>query len=51
MLIFGFSFPWVLAGIKKDTMRLYLIDITLYYIFILLSLQYHKLYINTHLSV
>ena len=31
MLIFGFSSVWVLAGIKKDTMKLYLIDMTLYY--------------------
>ena len=26
---FGFSFLWVIARIKKDTMQLYLIDITL----------------------
>ena len=51
MLIFGFSFLQVLAGIKKDTMWLYLIDITLYNNYISLLLQYHKLYINTHLSV
>ena len=31
MLVFGFSFLQVLAGIKKDTMQLYVIDITLYY--------------------
>ena len=51
MLIFGFSFVWVLARIKKDTMQLYLINITLYYNYISLLIQYHKLYINTHLSV
>ena len=31
MLIFRFSSLQVLAGIKKDTMQLYLIDMTLYY--------------------
>ena len=50
-LIFGFSFLWVLAGIKKDTMQMYVIDLTLYYNYKSLLLQYHKLYINTHLSV
>ena len=42
MLVFGFSFLWVLAGIKKDTMQLYLMDITLYYNCLSLILQYHK---------
>ena len=28
-LIFGFSFLWVLAGIKEDTMQWYLLDVTL----------------------
>ena len=42
MLVFGFSFLRVLAGIKKDTMQLYLIDITLYYNCLPLILQYHR---------
>ena len=40
MLVFGFSFLWVLARIKKDKMQLYLIDITLYYNCLPLILQY-----------
>ena len=46
MLIFGFSFLWVLARIKKDTMQLYLSSITLYYNSLSLLLQYRKLYIK-----
>ena len=43
MLIFGFSFLWVLAGIKKETMQLYLIAITLFITTLLsLIIQYHK---------
>ena len=40
-----------LGSIKKDTMQLYVTYIILYYNYIPLLLQYHKLYINTHLSV
>ena len=42
-LIFRFSFLWVLARIKKETMHLYLIAITLFITTLLsLILQYHK---------
>ena len=40
--IFGFSFLWVLARIKKESMQLYLLDIILYYNCLSLILQYHK---------
>ena len=39
-----------LGTIREETMQLYMY-ITLYYNYIYLLLQYHKLYINTHLSV
>ena len=39
-----------LDGIREITMQLYMY-ITLYYNYISLLLQYHKLYTNTHLSV
>ena len=39
-----------LGGIREKNMQLNMY-ITLYYSYISLLLQYHKLYINTHLSV
>ena len=39
-----------LGGMREKTMQCYMY-ITLYYNYISLLLQHHKLYINTHLSV
>ena len=50
MLIFGFPSLCMLRGYKEGYNGT-VTDITLYYTYILLLLQYLKLYINTHLSV
>ena len=51
MLVFWVLFSLDVSQNEEDTMQLYLMKITVYYNSLSLLLQYHKLYINTHLSV